>query len=192
MSERVCGVCGHPMLESDGPFHYHGSTRPCPEPPLKKPAPPEPPPAPGQWPKEWHKAAYDGFQRAQYQSNPALIEEAILDALSRIGALQDKPQAPQGGEEWRCVPVEPTEVMVEAGRKAMEPEKFVSHARVLWVWEAMVKAALHSPAPWDREKVARIINEVANKQFNAWMIDKDASFTIADALIQAAKEGRLR
>lgn len=39
------------------------------------------------------------------------------------------------------VPIEPTVEMVEAGRKAMSPEKFVSHARTMWVWEAMIKAA---------------------------------------------------
>ena len=35
----------------------------------------------------------------------------------------------------------PTVEMVEAGRKAMSPEKFVSHARTLWVWQAMFDAA---------------------------------------------------
>ena len=39
------------------------------------------------------------------------------------------------------VPKEPTEEMVEAGRKAMDPEKFVSHARTLWVYGDMIAAA---------------------------------------------------
>ena len=39
------------------------------------------------------------------------------------------------------VPKEPTEEMVEAGRKAMDPEKFVSHARTLWVYGDMIVAA---------------------------------------------------
>lgn len=41
----------------------------------------------------------------------------------------------------------------------------------------------------DREAMARIINEVANKQFNAFMIDKGASFVIADAI--ASQSGRV-
>lgn len=35
----------------------------------------------------------------------------------------------------------PNAGMVEAGREAMSPEKFVSHCRTLWVWNAMWDAA---------------------------------------------------
>lgn len=55
------------------------------------------------------------------------VADTILDALQSAG--------------YAVVPVEPTEAMVEAGRKAMSPEKFVSHARAIWVWLDMVAAA---------------------------------------------------
>lgn len=35
-----------------------------------------------------------------------------------------------------------SEGMVEAGRKAMAPESFVSHARAIWVWQDMSVALL--------------------------------------------------
>lgn len=38
------------------------------------------------------------------------------------------------------------------------------------------------------ERVARAINEVSNKKFNAWMIDKDASFELARAAIEAMRD----
>ena len=34
-----------------------------------------------------------------------------------------------------------------------------------------------------RERIARVINERANKDYNAYMLDKDASFALADAVL---------
>lgn len=51
-------------------------------------------------------------------------------------------------QAWKRVPIEPTEAMVEAGRAALSQgdAKVQTHARVLWVWEAMLSSAPPPPA----------------------------------------------
>jgi hypothetical protein len=87
--------------------------------------------------------------------------EVLTEAVNEIrrlaarasGAAQDaqgatsKPEAdaaPRGAKQLRRMP---NSDMVEAGRKAMEPEKFVSHCRALWVWNAMWDAAPEVATP---------------------------------------------
>lgn len=36
MAQPKCSLCGEPMPEGEGMFHYHGYSGPCPKPPLKK------------------------------------------------------------------------------------------------------------------------------------------------------------
>lgn len=67
--------------------------------------------------------------------------------------------APDG---WQLVPKEPSEQMVEDGRSQLSQgdAKVQTHARVLWVWEAMLAAAPSSPASKgavDAETVRRVL-----------------------------------
>lgn len=64
-------------------------------------------------------------------STPLYRRAPNLDALEGISV-------PNGYKLLRRMP---NAEMVEAGRVAMEPEKFVSHCRALWVWNAMWDAA---------------------------------------------------
>lgn len=71
--------------------------------------------------------------------------QTVAGAIARgVRALPSAAEAASTPSPWRLVPIEPTVAMVEAGRKAMSAESFVSHARVLWVWEDMLKAAAPS------------------------------------------------
>jgi hypothetical protein len=61
------------------------------------------------------------------------------------GSPSPLPPAAEAGEPtpgWQLVPIEPTVQMVEDGRATLsQGERVQTHARVMWVWEAMLKAA---------------------------------------------------
>jgi hypothetical protein len=74
--------------------------------------------------------------------------KSISEAADEIERLQSELAAVRGkADETMRVPIDPTEAMVEAGRKAMAPETFVSHARVIWTWQAMLEAVILPPLP---------------------------------------------
>jgi hypothetical protein len=96
----------------------------------------------------------DGYQPAAQTTHGLLDDAARLleghgckttasDVLDCKGMVPNVPLAPDAGEGMVMVPVEPTVEMVEAGRAAMAQQdpRSVSHARVLWVWKDMLKAA---------------------------------------------------
>lgn len=73
-----------------------------------------------------------GGLRADTTYNLKLVAEAVHPAT----------EADNTGD-WQLVPIEPTVEMVEAGRAALSQgdAKVQTHARVMWVWEAMLAAA---------------------------------------------------
>lgn len=58
-----------------------------------------------------------------------------------------RPREPFTPTDWVLVPREPTVDMVERGREALSngDAKVQTHARVMWVWEAMISAAPTAP-----------------------------------------------
>jgi hypothetical protein len=74
---------------------------------------------------------------------------------------------PQRGGDYVLVPRSPTSEMVDAGRAAMSTEKFVSHARAIWVWQDMVKAAPQPPSsPVDSGEV--VTDAIIDEAVRVW------------------------
>lgn len=59
--------------------------------------------------------------------NPERVSSRLIAALAAAG--------------YAIVPVEPTEIIVEEVRRAMSPEKFVSHMRAMDCWAAGIAGA---------------------------------------------------
>lgn len=75
--------------------------------------------------------------------------ETVLHAPDCILAALTPTVASAKAEEGHVlVPIEPTPEMVEAGRAQMrDGGKMETHARIMWIWEAMVAAAPRAAAP---------------------------------------------
>jgi hypothetical protein len=70
------------------------------------------------------------------------VARLAWNAAFRRTKVDDTRRVASGEEaDYVLVPKVPTSAMVDAGREAMSPEKFVSHARAIWTWQAMVKAS---------------------------------------------------
>lgn len=85
------------------------------------------------------------------------------------------------------VPRSPTENMVEAGRKAMEQQDpvRVSHARVIWLWQDMLKAAPDQFEPL--ENAFRGAMDIIKTQAEQLRILEEENNTLKEAVLGTAK-----